>query len=369
MKKRANKKKTRNKIGNPAASSVSSKPQVRWRELDRTEQLSVICSYFCRGIRVSEIAKQVSSKFGTQLTREAVYPIIAEAARRGWIRYVPPPEHVLERRLKELHRWLTGCQVVHTSTFDDIAYSGAEMLIGLMRDFKHQGKEEVHVGFAGGHAMRKLAQTLATLVRQFDAELPKKVVLHAFVASFNVYEPITDPNTFFTLFMSNTPTGTNFEFVGLYAPPVVNWDQFASLRNIEGVKESFQRASDIDIVVTSAANLSDEHSTFRKYMQNSGESFALLESAGCVGDMLWLPVGKNKPVDAKTTIRAMTLMGLNQLHSFIKKGKYVLLVLGPCAACNRTKSEILGAILNQRNNLITHLVADSRSVGEMLRGM
>ena len=49
---------------------------------------------------------------------------------------------------------------------------------------------------------------------------PPKIVLHAVVAGFDVFEPTTDPNTFFTLFHTGTPPNVEFSFVGLHTPPV-----------------------------------------------------------------------------------------------------------------------------------------------------
>jgi hypothetical protein len=63
----------------------------------------------------------------------------------------------------------------------------------------------------------------------------------------------------------------------------------------------------------------------------------------------------------------MTLVELRELPPFMRKGKYVLLVVGPCAMCQRTKSQILSAILASKPRLISHLVVDTRSAKEVLR--
>ena len=144
-------------------------------------------------------------------------------------------------------------------------------------------------------------------------------------------------------------------------------DEYDTLRNSEGIKESYDRAGDLDIIVTSAADWTDEHSNFHQYMERSAGCAEMLVKGGCIGDMLWLPVGPHGPLNVQTKIRSMTLIELGELPSFMEKGKHVLLVLGPCAMCRRTKSRVLSAILASEQKLISHLVVDTRSVKEALR--
>ena len=349
-------------------SNTNTPMTVRWENLDSVEQLSVVCDLFLKCKKVSVIATEINEKYQAALKREAVYPLLMKAVKKKWIQYIPPQEQQLERELKGRHNWLSGVRVVHSSQFSDVASCGAEMLLDLLKNFRHPSKKEVHIGFAGGHAMRILANHFARLLANLETPFPKKLVLHALVAGFNVYEPTTDPNTFFSLFRSDQPPGIEFGFVGLHAPPLVESKEYHKLIKAYGFKESKKEAEKIDIIVTSATNWNDEHSSFRKYMNESPECFDTLERAKCVGDMLWHPLGEKKPVEAKTKIRAMTLYDLNDLPGFIKKDKNVLLVLGPCGSCNQTKTNVLKAILDQDNQLITHLVADSRSVREITKG-
>ena len=344
---------------------VTQKSSVRWSDLDKAEQMSVVCRLFCDGLKLSQIAKKISQDYRTDFKRESTYPIIADAVKKEWIRYIPPPASMLEIKLKEMYDWLK-IQVIHTSQSKDVAYHGAKMLIEMLKDFKQQNRKEVHLGFAGGHAMRKLTQLFASMLSQSNGTIPKKLVLHAIVAGFDVYEPTTDPNTFFTLFQTANPAGIEFSFVGLHTPPVVFGSQYKKLRMAEGIKESYDEAKKIDIIITSATNWSDKDSTFRKYMEKSKDCFDLLESSNCIGDMLWQPIGPREPIDLKTKIRAMTLWELSQIPDLIKKGKRVVLFLAACSKCGQPKSEVLRAILNQKNRLITHLVADSRSVRGIL---
>lgn len=341
---------------------------VSWGSLDSNEQLSVVCNLFTKCKKVSEIAKYVNEKYHAGLKREAIYPLLMKAVKKKWLRYIPPQEQQLEQDLKIKHNWLSGVRVVHSSQFSDIASCGAEMLLDLLKNYRHPSKKEIHIGFAGGHAMRILASHFAKLLADSETPFQKKLVLHALVAGFNVYEPTTDPNTFFSLFHSDEPHGIQFDFVGLHAPPLVESKEYPKLIKAHGFKESKKEAENIDIIVTSATCWNDEHSTFRKYMNESPGCLNTLKREKCVGDMLWHPLGETKPVEARTKIRAMTLYDLNDLSDFVKKDKNVLLVLGPCAYCNQTKTSVLKAILDQDNQLITHLVVDSRSVRKITKG-
>jgi DNA-binding transcriptional regulator LsrR (DeoR family) len=351
----------------PAPIETSAAGRPRWTDLKRTEQISVVCRYFCEGLRLAEVADRISSEYATSFSRESTYPMLMEAVRNEWIRFVPPFEQTLTKRIKNAYPWLRDAEVVHTTQFEDVAHRGAEMLITLLKHMKHVKEGPVHIGFAGGHAMRRLAQILARLLGESEAELPPTLVLHALVAGFEVFDPTTDPNTFFTLFQTQVPFGTTFEFVGLHAPTVVPADQYDCLRETEGIRESYEEVGKLDLIVTSAATWKDKDSTFRKRMVKSEDCKKALSDAQCVGDMLWLPLGPQGPLNPVSNVRTMALVQLQQLPVFLSRGTHVLLVLGPCAACQEEKSEILRAILAPKEHLISHLVVDSRSAREVLR--
>lgn len=362
--------KTQKQVNRKSPNAIAGNTQqtVRWEDLDSNEQLSVVCDLFMNRKKVSEIAKEINKKYHANLKREATYPLLMKAVKKKWIQYVPPPEDQMERSLRSKYNWLSGVRVVHSSQFSDIAHYGAEMLLDLLKNFRHPDKNEIHIGFAGGHAMRILANQFAKLLENLNNPFPKKLVLHALVAGFNVREPTTDPNTFFTLFHSDSSRGIQYDYVGLHAPPLVESKHYDELMKGPGCSESKELAEDIDIFVTSATCWNDEHSTFRKYMDNFPECSKTLEKEGCIGDMLWHPLGEKKTIDPnKTAIRAMALYDLNDLAGFIKEDKNILLVLGPCRECNKTKTSVLKAILDQDNQLITHLVTDSRSVREIMK--
>ena len=54
---------------------------------------------------------------------------------------------------------------------------------------------------------------------------------------------------------------------------------------------------------------------------------------------------------------------------FIREGQHVLLMLGSCGKCKTPKGNILHTILNQKEKLVSHLVVDSRTAGELVEIM
>jgi DNA-binding transcriptional regulator LsrR (DeoR family) len=354
------------------------KPRVRVRKLKRTpndheeltnlELVSYICNYLNKGVMPSDIADELKKDKKIEIHREEPYRYIGYAARHGWIQFNPPPDYALRKRLEKEHAWLDGVRVVHTKTLVDVARKTAGMLIRLLRDRANEGQSEVHVGFAGGHAMRTVAQQLAIMLREPAQGMPETVTFHALVSGFDVREPTTDPNAFFTYLYDDPAIPMNTEFVGLYAPPIVKPALVRDLRAVTQIDQAFKLAKDLDIIVTSGASWENpcSDSMLRDYMSHCPASMATLEKAGCIGDILWRPISATGPIPTTTKIRAMTLIELKDIEDLIAKNKSVLFMLGPCRACGQPRTELLKAILGMEKRLITHLVTDSKTAAGAL---
>jgi hypothetical protein len=344
-------------------------PSPHQTEFDLEQRISLVCKYFCEGRLPSEIKDLMEERHGVRMSRETPYRDLSIAAKRGWLQYVAPSHHKLRDWLRDRYRWLQGLDVAHTATFDDVAYAAADMLLDLLRTYgRVQDRSAVHVGFAGGHVMRRVAQKLAQLLQQPIEGLPDTIVFHALVAGFNIDEPTTAPVAFFTYFAHDPAMQVNTRFVGFPGPPLVSKKQYEDFKKMEPHKEVFSRAADLDIIVTAASGWRPpcQHSMLRKLME--GTSLEQLTAAGCCGDMIWRPLGKDGPIEIETEMRAMTLVELSDLPSlFIDRGKAVLLVLGPCRLCYRPKTDILRTILDLEQHLITHLAVDSLAVAELMR--
>ena len=329
------------------------------------ELVSLVCKHFCRGFSMSETRDLLLTKHGVKLNREEPWQMVSYAALNGRIRFVAPYEQEQQQRIEERYGFLKVI-IPRTGAGDDVSYHVARTLLDLIRT-RHSlnpAKEEIHVGFAGGSSLRKSARMLADLLRHAQPEgLPKRLVFHAMVAGFNIDDPRPDPNAFFTLLANDPALNIQTSFVALLAPGIVKSRLVDGLKAIEDIRSAYDRANQIEIIVTSAGgHWQQGHSAlYDMYMQRSPASLELLRKAGCIGDMMWRPIGSQGPIEVDTEVRAMTLMELGMLPKFISQGKQVLLLLGPCGQCGGPKTDVLQALLDMKQRLITHLVVDSRS--------
>jgi len=355
----------------------SSREKIRLQALQEPEKfqndelVAAVCKYFCRGYPAAETIKLIKEKLGVTLSREDPHRLVAYACRREWLRFEAPPSFALTEQISEKYRWLKGVKVVRTGVSDDISSRVAEMLMDQVCELSSDRSpdEPVHIGFAGGKALRKTARVFSEMLREPRENLPKRIVFHAIVAGFIVTDPSTDPNGFFTYFAGETALQVQASFVGLPAPLIVKSSEIDKLRATPYMSEAFDGKNAIDIIVTSAGgHWQQGHSSFHSMLSMaSKQTVDQLNKAGCIGDLMWRPLGKNGILDVRTDMRTVTLMEPDDLPNFIKgKGhRSVILLVGPCGNCGGPKGDVLAAILAKKN-LITHLVADSRSVRQLL---
>jgi len=334
------------------------------------ELVSAVCKFFCNGHPVSQIGELVRARYNVKLGREDPWRMLGWAASKNWLQAVSPLAYDLAERFQKQHEWLKRIDVVNSCTSDDVSYRVASLLLELIREFhsEHPDDKEVHVGFAGGSALKKTAASCARLLREDWRELPSRIVFHAMVANFNLKDPTTDPNAFFTYLSADAGIPVKTGFVSLLAPGFVKSELRQQLIQIDEVQEAMTQASEIDIFVTSAGGHWEQgHSElFDMYHRKSPESLDVLRVNGCVGDLSWLPISLRGPIEIETEFRAVTLMELKDLETYIRNRKKVVLMLGPCGECGRPKDDVLQAILEMRPHLITHLVAESRVIRAVL---
>jgi DNA-binding transcriptional regulator LsrR (DeoR family) len=331
--------------------------------------IAFVCELYFRGMTVKKILKELEDRYGEagKVSRETPMAFIRYAAERKWIHYHAPKNLPLEQFILNSYMWLKRVSVVHTAVTEDVARETASMLLRLVQEcYRTEGKTgEVHIGFAAGLSMQKVARAFADILCDPAPDLPKKIVIHSLVTGFEPGNPTTDPNTFFTFYVNRPTMQVETRFVSLFAPCMVQTRMMPQLLESKEIHDTFRAANDLDIIVTSGSDWADEHSSLLRCMDRSKESLGKLLRAGTVGDMLWRPIGKEGPVKESVSIRMMTLLELEQLSDFIQNKRYVLLMLGSCGKCKRPKGEILHTILKQNPQLITHLVVDSRSARQL----
>jgi len=343
-------------------------PEGGLREEERT---AAVIGFFIDGKKPAEIASLMQDKFGVDMSRQEPYKVVLEAARSGLLRFTPPPHSQLRQSYRERYfRWLQDVEVVSAVRFDQVASYGARMLLDLVyqKAAPPHGKEEVHIGIAGGNSMRHTVYEFARLLRQpgiNTSKLPKKLVFRALVSAWERERPSDNPGFFFTYLVEDPAMPVETEFVPLPAPLLVNSEEYYKLLDYKWIREPYDDIKErrkLDIVVTSASSWSDPHSMYHRYMEYSKDAPEDLEKAGIVGDLMWQPVGPKGPLDWKTQARAITLIELEDFPDFMEKnGTQILLVLGPCGKCHMPKTDILRALLGLEKPLITHLVVDSRT--------
>lgn len=346
--------------------SEEAKPEKKSIPLSHTEKLSAVCELFAQGLTVTAIREAMFAKYGEagRMNREEPYKLVREAGGLGYIRFEPPPHAAFSTKISNHYYWLKQVNVVRTVSSMDVARETARVLLRLVQQ-RHAADEDkvISVGFAAGLSMRQVAQCFAEMLSYPQPSLPKTIVLHAMLSGHDPGNPTTDPNTFFTFFLHPPTLHSDVRFVGFRAPTIVRQSHIPIFTEIHDIKEAYNKAKDIDIIVTSGADWEDDHSSLRICMERSDSTMQTLRDEGVVGDMLWRPLSATAPITTATELRALTLVELNDLPEFIKNGKDVLLMMGPCGMCHRHKGSALGTILSQTQHLVTHLVADSRTAG------
>jgi len=341
-------------------------PEPKTIPLSHTEKLSAVCELFAQGLTVTGIRKTMFAKFGEagRMNREEPYKLVREAGGLGYIKFEPPPHAAFSTKISNHYFWLKQVNVVRTVSSMDVARETAKVLLRLVQQ-RHAADEEktISVGFAAGLSMRQVAQNFADFLAYPQPSLPKTIVLHAMLSGHDPGNPTTDPNTFFTFFLHPPTLHSDVKFVGFRAPTIVRQSHIPIFTEIHDIQEAYNKAKDIDIIVTSGADWEDDHSSLRICMERSDSTMQTLRDEGVVGDMLWRPLSATAPITTATELRALTLVELSDLPGFIKNGKDVLLMMGPCGMCHQHKGAALGTILSQTQHLVTHLVADSRTAG------
>ena len=344
--------------------------------LSEEEVTSLVCEYFCEGYTPAKIAEKIKSEYQIDMTREKPYKYLTDAAQKNWFRFVPPVEEALGEKVQRQYSWLADVKVVHSRTVDSIADRAAKVIFDLIRTPRLVNKNEVRIGFGGGISVSLIAKKLAVLLHEPMENFPKKIYFQSLVAGFDPSEATTDPTGFLTYILGNSQVHTQTRFIGLRAPATIKPAQRSSLLKSPGIKEARESVDKLDIIVTSAGVLSDDHSMLKnyyaKYSPNTGK---FLEEKHCVGDMLWLPLCEHEPFRfdklkgeerKQVEYRPMSVLELYELPELIKKGTEVVLCLGPCPVCHKDKTKILSTILNQDKHLITRLITDIQTTTKLL---
>ncbi|MDR1958536.1 MAG: hypothetical protein LBQ54_05780 [Planctomycetaceae bacterium] len=322
----------------------------------------------------------------SDLSREKVYPLFWEAAKRGFLLLKPPMEKLLADRMttqfrgRDFKRQIKVVNSLGENASTHVASAAADVIVDLIEKVAQEKKErmkpgdpppKVHLGMGAGYATMLVAQRIAKRVCA-GVQFPP-LVLHAISAGgFLVNEPQKVPSTYFAYFDRNF---TDIECVSLFSETVVNSSDIARIKTNPGTRRAFERKGEIDIFITSLAAAQHEHGLLEQFLSHLISEELLdpkvlqnMHKAGWVGDVQFCPYSNDGPLNDISPVRAVTLFELEELVEFAKKdGKYVVLVAGPCGECGASKKDALLPLLaNDKLNLWTHLVTDARTAQEIM---
>jgi len=371
----------------------------RWHPAEESDELVfAVCDRFLDQLRkqfdpqtdnehgekrgaAAAIAEWLREEWGREdLTRERIYPLFWEAARRDFLFLQPPREQHLAERIADRYgvgRYFQDektIQVVNargSEAFRHVTSVAADLVFSLIMELGKK-KGRVHVGMGGGFSTMMVAKRLA---RRVHSELAcPDLVLHALSAGgFLIDAPQKAPVTYFSYFEGAL---TKVEYVALYSETVVPSEDYERVKRNPGVQMAFERAAEIDIVITSFASVEDEHGMLRQYLEHLIKAGQLeadlvekMKKAGWIGDVQFRPYRAEGPMLEECPVRAMTLFELSDLVEMARtEDKHVVLLAGPCGECGRLKTDALEPLLTQpKLRLWSQLVTDVETASELLR--
>ncbi|NIA14725.1 MAG: hypothetical protein GWP08_11650 [Nitrospiraceae bacterium] len=335
-----------------------------------------VCEKFLENEGATQIAKWLRDQGFTTVTRERIYSLIREGKDLGYIRLCPPEEMALNRRLAAVFpQAAADISVLNVQdepgAVNHLTMAGAEKALVLVKELGNR-KDMVHIGLGAGGTTERFARHFASLLRsQTQSQVPK-LVLHALSSGFAPRHPITAPVAFFSYFMA---LNLDIDYMGMFSEPVVPWNQYEAVKTRTGVREAFEAAEDIDIIVSSLSSRDDEHGLFINFLE-SNETEAprargILEEAGWCGDVQWRPYSNKGPIMEDIGARHVTLFELEDLVRLSRTpDKHVILISGRCVQCNTPKNTALLPLMREESlRVFNHLITDITTATQLLNNV
>ncbi|MCF0234773.1 MAG: hypothetical protein HUK22_07340 [Thermoguttaceae bacterium] len=253
----------------------------------------------------------------------------------------------------------------------------------------------VHIGLGAGFIAEKIAERYSyrslksgptasgkNSKKSIHEDEPPKLTIHAVTpGGYYLEEQLLDPTAYARKFVEG---GVDVKFEGFFVSPLVSVESFDDLRNNPSLRACFDKRDEIDVVITSLARANDEDGLIRKYFdalkkQNYFEIPADkgtfrridpkkdLEEQGWIGDVLFQPYSKTKPIVPKS-YRTIALFDIEALRKFAERpGKRVVLIAAPCGKCHQSKAEALLPLLLVKDlRICTDLVLDVGTANDIL---
>ncbi len=342
--------------------------------------LFAVCELFLAGEPVKKIVEWLGKNAKLEVKRETIYPMLREAKRRGYVILWPPAAYTAAKDVARHYRTpaesIRVVDVQGESALEHVATAAADETFTVIKELGRH-KKTVHIGLGAGWTTMLVAGHLADRLRSEGA--PAFLTLHALSSGFSVRAPHTSPVAFFSFFhdipvgpaMKYDKNDPHMKYVGLFAPAFVDVADYERVKRIPGVKESFDLAREIDVVITSLAGASDDHGELKDFMQLGSKGhrdMRALSNAGWVGDVQYRPYSATQPILLNQGVRAVTLFELPDLARLAAApDKHVILVAGPCSRCQQPKADALRPLLTEPALAVwSKLVMDVTTARELL---
>ena len=322
---------------------------------------------------MKQIAEQLKKEFGRvlEVTRETLYPLVEEAARRGIVRLTPPVSLALRNKLVEKFPGLAGAKVnvVETTGPEEntkVADLAAEKAFNaLVRISKAKGRgKPVGLGLGPGRATLQFCRFLSSRLKFLDQELKLRLVAITAGCPARLLE--NAPVSFLNLFPEHLVESK----LGLFAETLVRAGDFPGLPGHTGIKEAFAAKDDIDLVVTAMGDFNDPHDLLALFLEDSGQDLKALRERGWLGNVQYRPFTAKGPVhEAPDDLRAVTVFELEDLVQLARdRQKQVILMARQCKRCPRPRAGALRALVtNPDLKVFSRLVMDAATAQELLQ--
>ncbi|UCH83232.1 MAG: hypothetical protein JSW50_12315, partial [Candidatus Latescibacterota bacterium] len=155
-------------------------------KLEYLELVSAVMESLVLGNPVKQIRKDMIKKFGEERapSRQKIHTIIHFAGANEYLQYHAPAETDLADEIYQEFNFLDEVNVVNTTLSSDVARVAARALLRLVKKFHttNPEKTEVHIGYAAGQSMLRLARSFARLLWYEQSDLPERIVFHAMLS-------------------------------------------------------------------------------------------------------------------------------------------------------------------------------------------
>ena len=138
------------------------------------------------------------------------------------------------------------------------------------------------------------------------------------------------------------------------------------------MREAFQLASKLDLIVTSLGSARDETGALNRFFAHGAhpkleESRRRLEARGWVGDVLYEPYGATEPIEADLPVEPVAVLTLPELVRMARSKRTRVLLLGGPSSRGRSRADALLPLLTQpRLRVWTDLALDSGTAEQIL---